>query len=273
MKSLKKTVRSFVAITGCILLSSCNKEWDRWKTANLTFDNGSVKEMEIPYTGETKVISFKSNSEWHIVSNYDWISFNKTSGTGDGTVEITIAPNYELKKKEDSKNEGARIAKINFMAGGEDSNNLVGPISNIITITQESLITNIINFISLSIKDIKGEQSIENGVRKYKIFVTYNISVKNNADVANTIEKVLLNTTWTDRSYNDTFMKAEDASPKMGMDKTLAIEISYTNNKRLDHFFITPSVIAEGQEIAFGDAIVRGQFRSETDNNIWWYYH
>ncbi len=57
----------------------------------------SPTSYDIPYLGGEVSISVTSNTSWTISSDKDWVTLSRTSGTGDGIIDITVAENTTTK--------------------------------------------------------------------------------------------------------------------------------------------------------------------------------
>lgn len=105
MKSIIKLL-SFLAIlvASMFSVSSCTEDWE---DVYLTIDQNN---FSISNSGETKTISIQTNSDWKVVTkNASWVTFDKTSGTGNSELQISVGRNSSNK----------RTATITICAGTE----------------------------------------------------------------------------------------------------------------------------------------------------------
>ena len=76
---------------GLPMFTSCEEDEKEWELTELEL--APTESFDIQYKGGSQSFSFKTNTNWKILSSGDWISFDKTSGTGDATVIATFAEN------------------------------------------------------------------------------------------------------------------------------------------------------------------------------------
>lgn len=90
---MKKTVFPLLFI---ILLAACSK--DEPVAPKLEV---AVKQIEIAHEGGNKEININSNLSWSAASsNTEWVTIAPASGSNDGTIKVTIAPNPTLEERE-----------------------------------------------------------------------------------------------------------------------------------------------------------------------------
>ena len=145
MKFSKKLLLAFLLCLGGLFFHSCSEDWDKWETISAEIDASALQGAEIPYEGDKKMISIKTNSNWEITGN-EWITFNKTSGIGDDVVEITILEN--LTKK-------SRKGQVNLKLGQESSENIIGIKTESFSFLQHSLYEDQTNSITVYLKDCR----------------------------------------------------------------------------------------------------------------------
>lgn len=92
-----------VLAIGAFAYVSCAEDWE---DTYLTVEQTS---FSVSSNGETITVPIKTNSDWKIVSPASWLSFDKTSGTGDSELQITVSRNSSNK----------RSAVVNICAGTE----------------------------------------------------------------------------------------------------------------------------------------------------------
>jgi hypothetical protein len=64
--------------------------------------------IEFPASGGTQSVSVSSNTDWEAAGSAEWLNISPASGTGNGTVSFTAAPNTG----------DVRTATVTFTAGG-----------------------------------------------------------------------------------------------------------------------------------------------------------
>lgn len=77
-----------ILVASMFSVSSCTEDWE---DAYLAIDQNN---FSIPSSGETKTISIQTNSDWRVVTkNASWVTFDKTSGTGNSELQISVGRN------------------------------------------------------------------------------------------------------------------------------------------------------------------------------------
>ena len=82
-----------ILVASMFSVSSCTEDWE---DAYLAIDQNN---FSIPSSGETKTISIQTNSDWRVVTkNASWVTFDKTSGTGNSELQISVGRNRSNKR-------------------------------------------------------------------------------------------------------------------------------------------------------------------------------
>ena len=82
-----------ILIASMFSVSSCTEDWE---DAYLAIDQNN---FSISSSGETKTISIQTNSDWRVVTkNASWVTFDKTSGTGNSELQISVGRNRSNKR-------------------------------------------------------------------------------------------------------------------------------------------------------------------------------
>ena len=111
-----------------LLFISCAEDEKEWELTELEL--APTEDFDIPYKGGIQTFSFKTNNNWKVTSSGDWVTFDRTSGTGNATVIATFTEN--------SSNDH-RKAVISIISGEEPTpNNYVGVRTQIISTLQHS---------------------------------------------------------------------------------------------------------------------------------------
>lgn len=94
----------FICMLGMYSLSSCSEDWDE---AQLAVDN---TKLNVGAAGGALTISIRINTDWKVVTgNHSWLSFDRTSGSGDSELKITVEQNSSAR----------RVGKFIIYAGAE----------------------------------------------------------------------------------------------------------------------------------------------------------
>lgn len=125
----RKWVQAALAVM-CVLgmtcgFTSCEEELDPWVPVELEAD--CSQEEALPYDGGTFTVNVNANTAWTVITP-EWMTADKTSGTGQGTVNITVMENKDSKQ---------RIGSVQIIAGGsEPQGNVIGKKTSVISISQ-----------------------------------------------------------------------------------------------------------------------------------------
>lgn len=129
----RKWVQAAVAVM-CVLgmtcgFTSCEEELDPWVPVELEAE--CQQEEAMPYNGGTFSINVNSNTAWTVTAS-DWITVDRTSGTGQGTINVTV---------EENTGDNRRSGSIRITAGGsEPDGDIAGQTSQSFNITQEYMV-------------------------------------------------------------------------------------------------------------------------------------
>lgn len=107
--------------------TSCEEELDPWEIVELEAD--CSQEEALPYDGGTFIVNVNANTAWTVITP-EWMSADKTSGTGQGTVNVTV---------EENTGDNQRNGFVRITAGSsEPDGNIVGQTSQSFNITQQA---------------------------------------------------------------------------------------------------------------------------------------
>lgn len=166
---------------GLPMFTSCEEDEKEWELTELEL--APTESFDIQYKGGSQSFSFKTNTNWKILSSGDWISFDKTSGTGDATVIATFAEN--------SSNDN-RKAVIRIISGEEPTpNNYVGVKEEKISTLQHSYYQNRIDAISIRVKDAICDKRTEYSQYSKQFIYDVKASLEVETNDKNTSELIL----------------------------------------------------------------------------------
>ena len=248
MKFSKNLLLAFLLCLGSLLFHSCSEDWDKWETISAEIDASALQGAEIPYEGDKKMISIKTNSNWEITGN-EWITFNKTSGIGDDVVEVSILGNSTEKK---------RNGKVEVKIGKkEPDTNIVGMKTETISFIQHSLAVDIQEGVDMKIVSIKGTRSKELVSHEgkyeylYTLEITYNIQV-NSLSLEKLLQKAIFGVSWSPSEGNYFVTNIVDEELKVGTNKTVSTTAYCSDN--VINISIYPSIIANERELTYEKA-------------------
>lgn len=116
---------ALVAVCG---FASCDEELEPWETVSL--EASCSQEELLPYDGGTFTVSVDANTDWTATAP-EWMTLNKVSGTGPGTISVTVGENNGAKK---------RYGTIIITAGDDEpQGNVVGRKTSSVSISQTPL--------------------------------------------------------------------------------------------------------------------------------------
>lgn len=82
-----------ISVASLSSVYSCSEDWED------TYLEVDQTTLNVSKGGETKTLSIQTNTDWKIVAkDTSWVSFDKTSGTGNSEVQITIGSNSSNKR-------------------------------------------------------------------------------------------------------------------------------------------------------------------------------
>lgn len=154
-----------IALALCALLpgslTSCSEDFDPWQLVKLELSTDLEKNEVIGYKGKTFDLMIQTETDWTI-STPDWMTVDKTQGTGNETVRVTVAQTDQGRE---------RTGTINVRAASaQENSNFVGTKQEKISIKQESL-SKAVNFIIT-----KAEVKKYNTQKRYVSGTSYNWS-------------------------------------------------------------------------------------------------
>lgn len=166
---------------GLPMFISCTEDEEEWDVTELEL--APTENFDIPYKGGNQTFSFKTNNSWKVVSSGDWVTFDKTSGTGDATITATFAENSTIDN---------RKAVIRVISGEEPTpNNYVGVVTQTISTLQHSHYQDRIDAISIKVKDAICESWTEYGNSNKQFFYNVKASLEVESNDQNTSELIL----------------------------------------------------------------------------------
>lgn len=131
----------FVCI-GVLSFCACSED-EEWDITELEV---TTSNLDIPYTGGSHTFSFKTNNKWTISCKDEWVSFDKTSGTGDATITATF---------ENNPADYTRKSYIQLTSGEDPtSNNVVGVKNLTVSALQHSLYQDKLDAIKVEVKNV-----------------------------------------------------------------------------------------------------------------------
>ena len=125
----RKWVQAAVAVM-CVLgmtcgFTSCEEELDPWEIVELEAD--CSQEEALPYDGGTFTVNVNANTAWTVITP-EWMTVDKASGTGPGTVSVTVGENNGAER---------RYGTITITAGDDGpQGNVVGRKTSSVSISQ-----------------------------------------------------------------------------------------------------------------------------------------
>ncbi len=171
-KNLTHTaVAALCALVAAGGFASCDEDLDPWKIVSL--EASCSQEEMLPYDGGTFTVSVDANTDW-TVTVPEWMTADKTSGSGPGTVSVTAGENSDYE---------ARTGMVQVTAGTtEPAGGVAGVKTTAFAVSQQSR-QGAINF---NVIEAKVERVFDDGYvtsesgtyerHHYKVAVTYEIS-------------------------------------------------------------------------------------------------
>ncbi|MDR2563747.1 MAG: hypothetical protein LBC98_07375 [Prevotellaceae bacterium] len=83
-----------VALCGLLALASCKKDEEPSNQLTLTPESLNFTSAE-----STQAISVNTDREWTATPNSTWVSLDTTSGSGSGTINVTVKPNISVEPR------------------------------------------------------------------------------------------------------------------------------------------------------------------------------
>lgn len=107
--------------------ASCDEELEPWEIVSL--EASCSQEELLPYDGGTFTVNIDANTDW-TVTVPEWMTADKTSGSGPDTISVTVGEN---------EGDKARGGTIVIKAGASEPNgNIVGQTSKSVGVSQQA---------------------------------------------------------------------------------------------------------------------------------------
>lgn len=121
---VRAAVCALVAVCG---FASCDENLEPWEIVSL--EASCSQEGQLPYDGGTFTVSVDANTDW-TVTVPEWMTVDKTSGTGPGMISVAVGENESDK---------ARGGTIVIKAGASEPNgNIAGQTSKSVSVSQQA---------------------------------------------------------------------------------------------------------------------------------------
>lgn len=122
--AVRAAVCALVAVCG---FASCDEGLEPWEIVSL--EASCSQEGQLSYDGGTFTVSVDANTDW-TVTVPEWMTVDKTSGTGPGMISVAVGENESDK---------ARGGTIVIKAGASEPNgNIAGQTSKSVSINQQA---------------------------------------------------------------------------------------------------------------------------------------
>ena len=165
-------VAALCALVAAGGFASCDEELEPWETVSL--EASCSQEEMLPYDGGTFTVNIDANTDWTMTVP-EWMTADKTSGSGPGTVSVTAGENSDYE---------ARTGMVQVTAGTtEPTGGVAGVKTTTFAVSQQSR-QGAVNFnvIEAKVERIQdGRYVIADGKYKYywhryKATITYEVS-------------------------------------------------------------------------------------------------
>lgn len=165
-QNLKKLL---IPCLGVFALFACNEDDEEWDITELEV---TTPNLDIPYTGGSHTFSFKTNNKWEISCTDEWVSFDKTSGTGDATITATFA---------DNSTDYNRTSYIKLTSGEDPtSNNVVGVKNRTVSALQHSLYQDKVDEVNVQLENVYCSEDYISGDRYTSSHYQYSVRAEIN---------------------------------------------------------------------------------------------